>query len=67
MINTNYALGKQLSFIVKNNIQFNRDSILNFTCSNYVDSILEESEETGYDITEEQRMKLLVLKNKLIK
>lgn len=66
MIQNNYNIGKNLSYIIKRNIAYDRIQILNFVCVNYVDSILKQSETFG-PIDEEQRMKLLVVIDKLLK
>lgn len=66
MIQNNYNIGKNISYIVKRNIAYDRIQILNFVCVNYVDSILKQSETFG-PIDEEQRMKLLVVIDKLLK
>lgn len=66
MIQNNYNIGKNISYIVKHNIAYDRIQILNFVCVNYVDSILKQSETFG-PIDEEQRMKLLVVIDKLLK
>ena len=66
MIQNNYNIGKNISYIVKRNIAYDRIQILNFVCVNYVDSILKQSETFG-PIDEEKRMKLLVVIDKLLK
>lgn len=66
MIQNNYNIGKSISYIVKRNIAYDRIQILNFVCVNYVDSILKQSETFG-PMDEEQRMKLLVVIDKLLK
>lgn len=66
MIQNNYNIGKNISYIIKRNIAYDRIQILNFVCVNYVDSILKQSETFG-PIDEEQRMKLLVVIDKLLK
>lgn len=67
MITNNYEIGKSISDVVKHNIAYDRTQILNFVCANYVNDILNQSITLGFNIDEEQRMKLLVVIDKLLK
>lgn len=67
MIANNYDIGKGINDIVKHSIIYDRTQVLNFVCANYVDDILKQSGTLGYSIDEEQRMKLLVVIDKLLK
>lgn len=65
MIENNYKIGRHLNNMTKYNITFDRIQILNLVCSNYVESILKQGNTFG--ITEEEKHKLLVLIDKLLK
>lgn len=65
MIGNNYEIGKCLNNITKYNIAFDRIQILNLVCSNYVEDILNQGD--AFSITEEEKHKLLVLIDKLLK
>ena len=65
MIENNYRIGKHLNNMTKYNIDFDRIQILNLVCSNYVYDILIQGD--TFNIDEEQRMKLLVVIDKLLK
>lgn len=65
MIGNNYEIGKCLNNMTKYNIVFDRTQILNLVCSNYVEDILKEG--NTFSITEEEKHKLLVLIDKLLK
>ena len=63
MIENNYKIGKTISDKVKYNIAYDRTQILNYVCVNY--DILTQGD--TFNINEEQRMKLLVVIDKLLK
>lgn len=65
MIENNYRIGKHLNNMTKYNIDFDRIQILNLVCSNYVEDILKQGD--TFSISEEEKHKLLVLINKLLK
>lgn len=65
MIENNYRMGKHLNNMTKYNIDFDRIQILNLVCSNYVEDILKQ--EDTFSISEEEKHKLLVLIDKLLK
>lgn len=65
MIDNNYTIGKCLNEATKYNIAFDRVQILNLVCSNYIDDILKQGNTFG--ISEEDKHKLLVLIDKLLK
>lgn len=65
MIENNYRIGKHLNNMTKYNIDFDRIQILNLVCSNYVEDILKQ--EDTFSISEEEKHKLLVLIDKLLK
>lgn len=65
MIENNYKIGKTISDKVKYNIAYDRTQILNHVCVNYVYNILTQGD--TFNINEEQRMKLLVVIDKLLK
>ena len=65
MIGNNYEIGKCLNNITKYNIAFDRIQILNLVCSNYVGDILKQGD--TFSISEEDKHKLLVLIDKLLK
>lgn len=65
MIGNNYEIGKCLNNMTKYNIAFDRIQILNLVCSNYVEDILKQGDTFG--ITGEEKHKLLVLIDKLLK
>lgn len=65
MIENNYRIGKHLNNITKYNIDFDRIQILNLVCSNYVEDILKQGD--TFSISEEEKHKLLVLIDKLLK
>ena len=65
MIGNNYEIGKCLNNITKYNIAFDRIQILNLVCSNYVEDILKQGD--TFSISEEEKHKLLVLIDKLLK
>lgn len=65
MIGNNYEIGKCLNNATKYNIAFDRIQILNLVCSNYIEDILKQG--NAFSITEEEKHKLLVLINKLLK
>lgn len=65
MIENNYRIGKHLNNMTKYNITFNRTQILNLVCSNYVEDILKQGD--AFSISEEEKHKLLVLIDKLLK
>lgn len=65
MIGNNYEIGKCLNNITKYNIAFDRIQILNLVCSNYVGDILKQGD--TFSISEEEKHKLLVLIDKLLK
>lgn len=61
----NYNIGKDLNNVIKYNIEYDRVQILNYVCANYINNILEQGD--AFNITDEERNKLLVLINKLYK
>ena len=61
----NYNIGKDLNDVIKYNIVYDRVQILNYVCANYINNILEQGD--AFNITDEERNKLLVLINKLYK
>ncbi len=65
MIENNYRMGKHLNNMTKYNIDFDRIQILNLVCSNYVEDILKQGD--TFSISEEEKHKLLVLIDKLLK
>lgn len=65
MIENNYRIGKHLNNMTKYNITFDRIQILNLVCSNYVEYILKQGD--TFSISEEEKHKLLVLIDKLLK
>lgn len=65
MIKNNYEIGKCLNNMTKYNIDFDRIQILNLVCSNYVEDILKQGD--TFSILEEDKHKLLVLIDKLLK
>ena len=65
MIENNYKIGKHLNNMTKYNIDFDRIQILNLVCSNYVEDILKQGD--TFSISEEEKHKLLVLIDKLLK
>lgn len=65
MIENNYRMGKHLNNMTKYNIDFDRIQILNLVCSNYVEDILKQGD--TFSISEEEKYKLLVLIDKLLK
>lgn len=65
MIENNYKIGKTISDKVKYNIACDRTQILNYVCVNYVYDILTQGD--TFNINDEQRMKLLVVIDKLLK
>ena len=65
MIENNYKIGKTISNKVKYDIDYDRTQILNYVCVNYVYDILIQGD--TFNIDEEQRMKLLVVIDKLLK
>lgn len=65
MIENNYRIGKHLNNMTKYNINFDRIQILNLVCSNYVEDILKQGD--TFSISEEEKHKLLVLIDKLLK
>ncbi len=65
MIENNYRIGKHLNNMTKYNIDFDRIQILNLVCSNYVEDILKQGD--TFSISEEEKHKLLVLIDKLLK
>lgn len=65
MIGNNYEIGKCLNNMTKYNIIFDRIQILNLVCSNYVEDILKQGD--TFSISEEEKHKLLVLIDKLLK
>lgn len=65
MIENNYKIGKTISNKVKYDIVYDRTQILNYVCVNYVYDILIQGD--TFNIDEEQRMKLLVVIDKLLK
>ena len=65
MIENNYRMGKHLNNMTKYNIDFDRMQILNLVCSNYVEDILKQGD--TFSISEEEKHKLLVLIDKLLK
>ena len=65
MIENNYRIGKHLNNMTKYNITFDRTQILNLVCSNYVEDILKQGD--TFSILEEDKHKLLVLIDKLLK
>ena len=65
MIENNYKIGKTTSNQVKYDIAYDRTQILNYVCVNYVYDILIQGD--TFNIDEEQRMKLLVVIDKLLK
>lgn len=65
MIENNYKIGKTISNKVKYDIAYDRTQILNCVCVNYVYDILIQGD--TFNIDEEQRMKLLVVIDKLLK
>lgn len=65
MIGNNYEIGKCLNNMTKYNIAFDRTQILNLVCSNYVEDILKQGD--TFSISEEEKHKLLVLIDKLLK
>lgn len=65
MIGNNYEIGKCLNNMTKYNITFDRIQILNLVCSNYVEDILKQGD--TFSISEEEKHKLLVLIDKLLK
>lgn len=65
MIKNNYEIGKCLNNMTKYNIDFDRIQILNLVCSNYVEDILKQGD--TFSISEEEKHKLLVLIDKLLK
>ena len=65
MIENNYRIGKHLNNMIKYNIDFDRIQILNLVCSNYVEDILKQGD--TFSISEEEKHKLLVLIDKLLK
>lgn len=65
MIENNYRIGKHLNNMTKYNITFDRIQILNLVCSNYVEDILKQG--YTFSISEEDKHKLLVLIDKLLK
>ena len=65
MIENNYRIGKHLNNMTKYNITFDRTQILNLVCSNYVEYVLKQGD--AFSISEEEKHKLLVLIDKLLK
>lgn len=65
MIENNYKIGKTISNKVKYDIAYDRTQILNYVCVNYVYDILIQGD--TFNIDGEQRMKLLVVIDKLLK
>lgn len=65
MIENNYRMGKHLNNMTKYNIDFDRIQILNLVCSNYVEDILKQGD--TFSISEEEKHKLLILIDKLLK
>ena len=65
MIENNYRIGKHLNNMTKYNIDFDRIQILNLVCSNYVEDILKQGD--TFSTSEEEKHKLLVLIDKLLK
>lgn len=65
MIENNYRIGKHLNNMTKYNIDFDRIQILNLVCSNYVEDVLKQGD--TFSISEEEKHKLLVLIDKLLK
>ena len=65
MIENNYKIGKHLNNMTKYNIDFDRIQILNLVCSNYVEDILKQG--NTFSISEEEKHRLLVLIDKLLK
>lgn len=65
MIENNYKIGRHLNNMTKYNIAFDRTQILNLVCSNYVEDILKQG--VTFNISEEDKHKLLVLIDKLLK
>lgn len=65
MIKNNYEIGKCLNNMTKYNIDFDRIQILNLVCSNYVEDILKQGD--TFSILEEDKHKLLVVIDKLLK
>lgn len=65
MVKNNYEIGKCLNNMTKYNIDFDRIQILNLVCSNYVEDILKQGD--TFSISEEEKHKLLVLIDKLLK
>lgn len=65
MIEINYKIDKTISNKVKYDIAYDRTQILNYVCANYVYHILIQGD--TFNIDEEQRMKLLVVMDKLLK
>ena len=65
MIENNHRIGKHLNNMTKYNIDFDRIQILNLVCSNYVEDILKQGD--TFSISEEEKHKLLVLIDKLLK
>lgn len=61
----NYKIGKTISNKVKYDIAYDRTQILNYVCVNYVYDILIQGD--TFNIDEEQKMKLLVVMDKLLK
>lgn len=59
----NYNIGKDLNDVIKYNISYDRVQILNYVCTNYINNILEQGD--AFNVTDEERNKLLVLINKL--
>lgn len=65
MIENNYRMGKHLKHMTKYNIDLVCIQILNLVCSNYVEDILKQGD--TFSISEEEKHKLLVLIDKLLK
>lgn len=65
MTNTDYKIGKNLNCITKHNIHYDATQILNYTCANYITEIIQEG--VTYNLSEEDKERLLSLINKLQK
>lgn len=57
-----YVIGKKHNLITKYNIEYNRNTVLDYACAIHISELLEEK----YPLTDEQKNKLNVILSTLI-
>lgn len=64
---SHYNIGKTLENRIKYNIRWNRYQLLNYVCINFINSVLNETDDAGvkYDITPEDKQKVFNLLRQL--